>query len=186
MAAQPELVLLTAEQFLAIEWGSDIKAELDNGVIRMMSGGTVAHARVQMNLYRFLGSALRGSGCRPFGSDMAIKTHAGSVRYPDVSVDCGGDRDTPEEAKALGDPRIAIEILSPSTRRDDEGVKLGEYRLVPTIDTIVFIDPIAERLRVLQRTGPDAWSDRTHREPADLELPALGLVVPHAEIFARD
>lgn len=186
MAAQPELVLLTAEQFLAIEWGSDIKAELDNGVIRMMSGGTVARARVQMNLYRFLGSALRGSGCRPFGSDMAIRTHAGSVRYPDVSVDCGGDRDTPEDAKELGCPRVAIEILSPSTRRDDEGVKLGEYRLVPTIDTIVFIDPMAERLRVLQRTGPDDWSDRTYREPADMPLPALGVTVPHAEIFARD
>ncbi|WP_375427617.1 Uma2 family endonuclease [uncultured Sphingomonas sp.] len=186
MAAQPELVLLTAEQFLAIEWGSDIKAELDNGVIRVMSGGTVAHARVQMNLYRFLGSALRGSGCRPFGSDMAIRTHAGSVRYPDVSVDCGGDRGTSDEAKALGDPRVVIEILSPSTRREDEGVKLSEYRLVLTIDTIVFLDPLAERMRVLQRTGPDSWSDRTYQEPAELELPALGLVVPHAEIFARD
>ncbi|WP_204323277.1 hypothetical protein, partial [Streptococcus pneumoniae] len=68
--------------------------------------------------------------------------------------------------------------LSPTTRRDDEGVKLGEYRLVPTIDTIVFVDPIAERLRVLQRTGPGSWSDHTHHELADLELPALGLVVP--------
>lgn len=110
----------------------------------------------------------------------------GSVRYPDVSVDCGSSRETLEDAKALGDPKVVIEILSPITRRDDEGVKLGEYRLVPTIDTIVFVDPIAERLRVLQRTGPGSWSDDTHHEPADLELPALGLVVPHAEIFARD
>lgn len=186
MAAQPEPVLLTAEQFLRIDFGSDVKAELDNGVIRMMSGGTVAHARVQMNLYRFLGSALRGSGCRPFGSDMAIRTHTGSVRYPDVSVDCSGDRGTADEDKELSAPRVAIEILSPSTRRDDEGVKLGEYRLVPTIDTIVFVDPIAERLRVLQRTGPGSWSDHAHDEPADLDLPALGLVVPHTEIFARD
>ena len=37
MAAHPDDVLLTAEQFLDIEWGSDIKAELDNGVIRMIS-----------------------------------------------------------------------------------------------------------------------------------------------------
>ncbi|WP_375403398.1 Uma2 family endonuclease [uncultured Sphingomonas sp.] len=186
MATQPELVLLTAEQFLRIDFGSDVKAELDNGVIRMMAGGTVAHARVQMNLYGFLRRALRGSGCRPFGSDMAIRTHSGSVRYPDVSIDCGGDRDTSDEAKALDDPKVAIEILSPSTRREDEGVKLSEYRLVPTIDTIVFVDPLAERMRVLQRTGPDAWSDRTYQEPADLTVPALGLVIPHVEIFARD
>ena len=65
-------------------------------------------------------------------------------------------------------------------------MKLSEYRLVPTIDTIVFIDPLAERMRVLQRTGPDAWSDRTFQEPAELVLPVLGLVIPHVEIFARD
>ncbi|HEX8384190.1 MAG TPA: Uma2 family endonuclease [Sphingomonas sp.] len=186
MAAQPDLTLLTAEQFLGIEWGSDIKAELDNGVIRMMAGGTRAHARVQMNLYRFLGGALRGSGCRPFGSDMAVRTHDLSVRYPDMSVDCHGDAASEDEEKTLRDPRVVIEILSPTTRRQDEGVKLNEYRALGGIDTIVFIDPVAERLRVLQRTGPDAWSDRTHPAPADLHLPALGLVVPHAEIFARD
>lgn len=46
MAAQPDTVLLTAEQFLDIEFPSELKAELDNGVIRMMAGGSRDHARV--------------------------------------------------------------------------------------------------------------------------------------------
>lgn len=185
MAAQPDLVLLTAEQFLRIEFPSDVKAELDDGVIRMMSGGTRAHARVQMNLYRFLGNALRGSRCRPFGSDMAVRTHDRSVRYPDVTIDCGGGS-TGDEDKALADPRVVFEILSPSTRGKDAGVKLDEYRALAGVDTIVLVDPATERLRVLQRTGPDAWSDRTHREPVDLMLPSIDLTIPHHEIFARD
>ena len=183
MAAQPELVLLTAEQFLQIEWGPDIKAELDNGVIRMMAGGTRAHARVQGNVLAFLRTALRGSGCRPFGSDMAVRTHAGSIRYPDVSVDCGRSDD---EDKILADPRVIMEVLSPGTRRKDEGVKLAEYGQLASVDTIVLIDPDTERIRVVQRTGPEAWANRNFSEPADLVLPALNVTVPHSEIFARD
>ena len=186
MAARPDTVLLTAEQFLQIEFGSDIKAELDNGVIRMMAGGTAAHSRIQMNLSRFLGPHLRGSGCRPYGPDMAIETHSGSVRYPDVSVDCRAAGETPDDAKTLTNPKVAIEILSPTTRRQDQGVKLDEYRSVPTIDTIALVDPERERIRVLQRTGPSSWSDVTSTEPSDLILPSIGLTVPHAEIFARD
>lgn len=185
MATDPYTRLLTVEEFLQIEFGPDMKAELDEGVIRMMAGGSRDHARVQMNLYRFLGAALRGSGCRPYGSDMAVAGADRSVRYPDVTVDCGTASDAPDD-RILGDPRVVIEVLSPSTRRSDEGVKLAEYRALPTVDTIAFVDPDSERCRVLQRTGPSAWSDITYSGPAPLDLPSLGRSIPHAEIFARD
>ena len=185
MAARPDF-LLTAEQFLEIEFPPGVKAELDNGVIRMMGGGTVAHARVQMNLYRFLGTALRGSGCRPFGSDMGVLTHGGSVRYPDVSINCDTVPGMDDDDQVLGAPRGIFEVLSLTTRRADRGVKLEEYRSIQSIEMVVLVDPVTERLRVLRRTGPEAWQDREHREPFDLDLPVLDLVVPHAEIFARD
>lgn len=175
--------LLTAEQFLEIEFGPDVKAELDNGVIRMMSGGTVSHAAIQMNFYRFLAARLRGSGCRPYGSDAAVRTTLRSVRYPDVTVDCGTARNAD---KVLLHPRVVIEVLSPSTRRHDLGIKLDEYRQVTSVETIVLVDPDAERLRVLQRTGPGAWTDRSFADATDLEFPSLGLVMPHGEIFADD
>jgi hypothetical protein len=82
MIVDPAYRLIDAEEFLDIDFDSDRKAELDGGVIRMMAGGTRAHARVQANLMRVLGNLLRGSGCRPYGSDMAIKTDAYSVQFP--------------------------------------------------------------------------------------------------------
>lgn len=39
--------LLTVE-FLQIDFGPELKAELDDGCIRMMAGGSRSHARVQM------------------------------------------------------------------------------------------------------------------------------------------
>ena len=184
MASQPDYPLLTAKEFLEIDFGEK-KAELDNGVIRMMAGGTARHAEVQGNMFAWLRQHLRGSGCRPYGSDMATRTHDLSIRYPDVSVFCN-DRRSDEEAKAFADPRIVIEVLSAGTARTDLRIKLDEYKALDSVDTIAFVDIATERLRIVQRTAAHGWSDVTHDDPVDLPFPSLDLVLPHDEIFARD
>ncbi len=177
--------LLTVEEFLEIEFPSDTKAELDNGVIRMMAGGTVRHAEIQGNIFNLLRNSLRGSGCKPFGSDLGVRTSDIALRYPDVTVLCG-DRSADDEAKAVDDPRMIVEILSPTTRAVDLGVKLSEYRAIPTLTTILFIDPMTETVRMIARTGPAAWTDQDFARDFDIPLTDLGITMPHAEIFARD
>jgi len=185
LLALQEPRLLTAEEFLEIDFGPDLKAELEDGVIRMMTGGTRRHNRIQVNLIAALRPRLRGSGCRPNGTDTAVRTHGMSVRYPDVSVTCG-QTVADDERDVAYDPRLIVEILSPSTQRSDRTTKLNEYKALASVDTIVLVDPTAERLHVFQRTGPHGWAETDHPDPVDLHLPALGLTVPHDEIFARD
>lgn len=175
--------LLTADEFYQIDFGPDLKAELDDGHIRVMAGGSRDHARVQANIIGFLVGRLRGTGCRPYGSDMSIKPHDLSVRYPDVTIDCGTPIDTGRDVR-LNAPRVIFEILSPSTRELDLRVKKDEYRTIASVDTIVFVDPEAETVMTSQRHGDD-WTD-TPFLPTDTLLPSLGLTVPHAEMFARD
>ncbi|RZF64472.1 Uma2 family endonuclease [Sphingomonas populi] len=184
MATQPDYPLLTAEEFLDIDFG-ERKAELDNGVIRMMAGGTARHARVQFNLLLSLGGRLRGTGCTPYNSDMAARTRDRSVRYPDVSIYCGRDTAVDDDAKAFDDPQVVFEVLSAGTARTDLRIKLEEYKELPSIDTIVFVDIATERLRVVQRTGPTSWTDIAYQEPADIHLPSVATDLTHAEIFAR-
>ena len=184
MATQPEYPLLTADDFLEIEFG-ERKAELDNGVIRMVAGGTARHARVQGNILRALGNRLEGSGCTPYNSDMAARTHDLSIRYPDVTVYCGRDGEVDDELKAFDDPRVVFEVLSAGTARTDLRIKMPEYKALPSIDAIVFVDIASERLHVFRRTGPGSWDEHDHADPVDLSLPSLDMVIPHAEIFAR-
>ena len=185
MATRPDYPLLTAREFLEIDFGEQ-KAELDNGVIRMMAGGTARHARVQSNILVALANRLRGTGCTPYNSDMATRTHDRSVRYPDVTVFCGHDGAEDDDEKAFDDPRVFFEVLSAGTARTDLRVKLPEYVALMSVDTIVFVDIAAELLRIVQRTGPHGWSDVTHDGPVDVNLPSLDVIVPHVEIFARD
>ncbi len=187
MATDMQPRLLTVEEFLQIDFGPDLKAELDNGTVRMMAGGTRAHDRISINLITELSLRLRGSDCRPSGSDMGIRTHGSSLRYPDVSVICGHDGEADDRVRDLDDPTVIIEVLSPSTAAHDRQVKLPEYKATDSVETIVFIDPDCKHMTVWQRTGrdPEGWSEIVHTTPADLRLPSLGVVVPGAEIFRR-
>jgi len=185
MATRAEYPLLTAKEFLEIDF-KDRKAELDRGVIRMMAGGTARHSQVQGNILAFLRGKLRGTGCRPYGSDMAVQTLDISIRYPDVSVYCERAGREHDDATAFDDPRVIFEVLSAGTARTDLGVKLDEYKALPSVDTIVFVDIASERLRVVQRTGPGGWNEQSYDDPADVALPALDITLPHDEIFARD
>ncbi len=182
----PAYRLIDAEEFFEIDFGAERKAELDQGVIRMMAGGTRAHARVQANVLAWLRQALRGSGCRPYRSDMAIKTGKLSVRTPDVSVVCG-DSAQAEDGRVHFDHAAAIfEIVSPSTVEYDQTVKLREYQQIDAVQTIVLLDPESERVRIVQRLGPQSWRDDTLPGAADVALPSLGVTIPHGEIFSRE
>lgn len=185
MATQPDYPLVTAEEFLDFDFG-DRKAELDNGVIRMMAGGSARHARVQGNIFASLYASLRGTGCTPYNSDMATRTHDLSIRYPDVTVFRNHDGSDDDDKKAFPDPRVLFEVLSASTSRTDLKVKVPEYKALPSVDTIVLVDIAAERVRVIQRTGRDDWAEHGYDVPTDVVLPSLGVTVAHAEIFARD
>lgn len=177
--------LLTAAQFLEIEFPSDTKAELDNGVIRMMAGGTFRHAEVQANILSLLRNRLRGSGCKPFGSDLAVQTGDMAVRYPDITVVCG-NRPNEDDSKAIHDPRMIVEVLSPRTRTLDLGTKLQEYRSIASVATILFVDPMTETVRMVERTGPGEWTDKDYASGEDVPLADLDITLPHAEVFARD
>lgn len=163
------------------------KAELEDGLIYIMASGSEEDARVSANLLAYLHRALRGSGCRPYGSNFATRTDQRTVRLPDVSIYCNNPG-APENArkKLLGDPHVVFEVLSPSTSSHDQKVKLLEYRALAGVQAIVMVDTSGERVRIVRRVVGDDWADTWLAAGSDVSLPSLGLTLPHAEIFARD
>ncbi|MDB5694961.1 MAG: hypothetical protein JWN21_504, partial [Sphingomonas bacterium] len=54
MRTDPAYRKITADEFLAMDFGTDKRFELADGVIVMMTGGTVAHSWVKGNIYAWL------------------------------------------------------------------------------------------------------------------------------------
>lgn len=181
LALDPAYRRVTVREFLVMDLG-EAKAELVDGMILMMAGGSARHAAIAANLIAALITRLRGSSCRPYGSDLAVRTGEESIRFPDVSVYCRDDIvDDMHEAKLLGVPRVVFEVLSPSTASNDQITKLAEYRRLPGLKAVVFVDSETERARVVDTAADrdSAWLPAG----SDLDLPVLGVSLPHTEIF---
>ncbi len=117
MVALPERRASYAE-YLELERSSQTKHEFVNGEIYAMAGGTPEHARLAMKLGRLLGAALDGQPCEVFGSDLRVRVVAtGRATYPDLTVVCGRAELDPEDAEAVTNPTVLVEVLSEPAHR---------------------------------------------------------------------
>ena len=178
--------LITVDEFLDIEFPSDTRFELDNGVIKMMAGGLAVHARIQGRVFVALANKLRGTGCEPMGPDMGVKAHDLSLRYPDISVFCGREGAENDKLKAFDDPKIVVEVLSPSTRQDDIRIKLPEYRTIKSLNAILYLDPEDKTVHLETRDPTRGWTVTTPEIGQSVTLPLHDITLTWDDIFSRD
>lgn len=108
---------MNVDQFLKLYEGTEGKYELVDGQVYAIAGGSATHADVCLNIASALRQKLRGSGCRPFNSDMGLTLTDETLRYPDVAIYCD-PRDLSRnlrEVRSFRFPKLIVEVLSPST-----------------------------------------------------------------------
>jgi Uma2 family endonuclease len=100
---------------------------------------------------------------------------------PDVLVYCGPK--VPRGVQEVPNPLILVEVLSPSTKRRDYGVKLEGYFTLPSLSHYVIIDPDGARLVHHKRGAGPAKETEIVAGPR-LLLDPPGLDVDLAEVLA--
>jgi Uma2 family endonuclease len=174
---------MTFEAFLDWERHQETKHEFLDGVPVAMAGGTEAHNIIQTNLLASALTKLRGGPCRPFPSDMLVRTGTGKGRYPDMTIDCG--QRNPSNPVAPN-PVVVFEALSPETQREDRTLKLADYNATPSIAHYVMVEPSEPLVHVYHR-GPHGdfrlQPDELGGMDGIIELPAAGLTLLMTEIY---
>lgn len=179
---------MTVDQFLKVYEGTEGKYELVNGQVYAMAGGTGTHADVCLNIASSVRQKLRGTGCRPFNSDMGLTLTDETLRYPDCAVYCD-PRDLERnlrEVRSFRHPKLIFEVLSPSTAEEDIGDKLLAYKRIATVTAIVIVDPVDQRIDLHERVAPDEWRHLILPPESGLALRDPALTLTFAEIFAVD
>src|ERR1700680_3317668 len=146
--------LMSLDEFLAWEREQPERYEYAGGVATMMTGGSLDHSTIASNLWTALRDGLRGSACRPFRGDTKIIAN-NSIRYPDLSVTCTrvrGDEDTVLE------PVLVVEVISPSTEREDRGRKKFDYFATPSIRQYAIVEQNDRLIDLYTRTQA-GWVD---------------------------
>jgi Uma2 family endonuclease len=151
-----------------------------DGWVWAMAGGSPAHAAMAVNVSTMLSTQLRNRPCRVFGADLRIRVLAtGLGTYPDVSVVCGKLELDPEDPKGhtVVNPRVVVEVTSPSTVEYDRGEKLEHYQRIDSLEEVVIVSHDERRVDVWRRSEARQWELETARDGAvrlrsiDCELP---------------
>ncbi|MCL8380965.1 Uma2 family endonuclease [Xanthobacter aminoxidans] len=174
---------MSIAEFFAYRGEEGVRYELVDGIlVRAMTGASQRHDLVLVNILATLHAKLRGSPCRASTDDLAVVVPNGNVRRPDVSVSCGKLDDRSQQ---LADPRLVVEVLSPSTRGIDLVRKLEEYKSVPGLSYILLVEPDVPHA-LLWRRGAAGWElEEVQGLDGGFDLPDIEAGLSMAELYDR-
>jgi Uma2 family endonuclease len=184
----------TVEEYLAFERASEERHEYLDGVIYAMAGESPDHGRICMNLAAALVLQLRGSDCEAFSKDIKVcsgpyraHTREGLYAYPDLVVVCGAMQFHSQAEDVLVNPKVIVEVLSPSTEAFDRGEKFHRYRAwLPTLTDYVLVAQDRPVIDHYHREDDALWTLRTLEGlEARLHLETIGCTVPMADVYER-
>jgi Uma2 family endonuclease len=173
------------EEYLAFEETSEEKHEFFQGQIRALPRGSKNHNEVCRQFFGALFTQLRNRDCEAFASDTRLKIQAiGLYTYCDVAVACKPIHTEDVRSETLLNPRVLIEVLSPSTVDHDLGFKLKNYRKLPSLQEMLFFSQDEALLDHYVRDGKRWVIDTIEGLDAIAELKSIGCRLELATIYA--
>ena len=177
----------TIQEYYQLENDSPEKHEFHRGEILGMSAGSPDHSLIAMNVGDALHQRLRSSKCRAYDSNLRIRIPTGFSFYADASVICGPVARDPDDpaGHAVTNPRLIIEVLSPSTEAYDRGDKFHAYKQLQSLEEYVLISQTRPRVETLLRQADGSWLLASCDGLDSIaKLKSLGIDLPLADVYA--
>jgi Uma2 family endonuclease len=134
---------MSADEFLAWSQTQAGRYELAGGEVLAQASERVAHAKIKGRVYIALHNAIRAKGlpCHALPDGMAVRIDDDTVFEPDAQVYCGSE--LPPDSIIVESPVIVVEVLSPSTGKNDALGKLTAYFRLPSVAHYLIVSPDA-------------------------------------------
>ena len=168
-------------------WDDDNRYELIDGVVYMMSAPSQAHQETIGELFRQLANFLKGKPCKVFLSPFDVCLNAkgdddDTVVQPDILVVCNMSK--LDGKRCNGAPDMAIEVLSPSSKRHDTLLKFNKY-MQTGVREYWIVNPIAKTVRVcLLNDGKYDMQDYSATDTIPVHV-LNGFLIDMREVFAE-
>ena len=130
-------------------WPDDERWELIDGIPFRMDAPSEYHQQISVNLLFAIRGYLTGKSCKAYHAPFDVRLHIDGIKdtvvQPDILVIC--DLDILDRKGAKGAPDLVIEILSPSSVKKDQVLKLAKYEK-HGVKEVWLIDPIKKVVSV--------------------------------------
>jgi Uma2 family endonuclease len=172
MSTSTRRVHYTYAQYLALEEECSVRHEFLDGEIYAIAGGSPDHAALAAALIGILRGKLP-PGCRVFTSDLRVRiADSGLSTYPDAAVICGRTLRATDDALAIVNPVLLVEVTSASTEDYDRGEKLRHYKSLASLREVLFVSHRGPQL-TLHRREDAGWVVLTAGPGDVLELASV-------------
>ena len=176
---------LSVEEYLAIDRAAELKSDYHDGLLFPICAASWVHGRLCAEMARQMTVRLSGGPCGAVVSPVRVRVSQTKYVYPDLLVVCGKPALTDEQADTVTNPKVIVEVLSPSTTDYDYGTKFGLCRELPSFEEYVLVSQDRQRIEVYRRTANQQWLLSRYEGPdAVLPVDSLSLAIPLAEIYA--
>lgn len=181
MIATPQPQPMTIEAYLEWEPRQQLRYEFVCGDVFAMTGGTLPHNDIAINLLTALRPKLRDQGCRIKIAAVKVSIPPSIYRYPDLVVSCDPRDQT--ALNAIQYPKLIIEVLSPGTEALDRGEKFKEYRTLPSLEEYVLISSTQLNVEIYRRGEGRLWLYTAYQAADQIRLDSVGFEFPIALLY---
>ena len=174
----------SVEEYLALDRAAEMRSEYHDGQLFPVEATTLAHGVLQLNVGRRLAERLDGKLCRAVGTALRVRVSRFNYVYPDVLVYCGKPALTDGHSDTITNPKVIVEILSPSTEDYDYGKKFILYRGLASFEEYLLVSQDRPRVEVSRKTPESRWVLTTYEglETA-VNVESLGITIPMTELY---
>ena len=180
--AEAAIRRMTLEEFLRWDDGTDRRYELIDGFPVAMAPPARAHGILCARLGGLIDAALRSR--RPCAAQIeagiARPDRGDSFYVADIAVSC---QPYTQGEQLVQEPILIVEILSPSTERNDRRQKLPAYQEIGSVREIVFIDADSHHAEVYRRDNSHWGIELVRGADATLFLPSVELRISMSELY---
>ena len=143
--------------------------ELINGEVYMMSRPSIKHMRIEGNIFGLFNHYLKGKRCRAF-FEPNVKLGENDQFIPDVAIVCNPD--IVDDIRINGAPDLVVEILSPSTAKNDRLKKFQKYEEYGVKEYWI-VEPKNKLVEVYHLVDGKFLLDEVYHPYTELELECL-------------
>lgn len=170
------------DEYLAGERDVETRSEYVNGLVYAMAGASRTHNTIATTFSALIETHLR-DGCQVWQSDMKVTIQNKGqyfAYYPDIMADCDDNVDDEYTCKH---PKLVIEILSPSTERNDLKEKFDNYTSIPSLIEYAVVSQDVPLVRLFRRRT--SWAMEMYRADDTFRLESVDIDVPVQYIYRR-
>lgn len=169
--------------YVALEEYSNVRHEFRDGSILAMAGGSPEHAALIAAISALLVQGLMGTRCAVHNSDLRVRVRAtGLTTYPDASVVCAPRELDPEDRNTVLNPRVLVEVTSPSSEEYDRAEKRENYQQIEALTEYVVVSHKERRIEGWRRRGL-GWEREELTSGGQAQLESIGVSIDVDRVY---